>query len=66
MQTDHQSSLTEVRGVLQGPGNEPLSGLSVRLSSAKERKSYQAVTDARGRFELLGLRPGDDYMLPSE
>ncbi|MDX1345250.1 MAG: carboxypeptidase-like regulatory domain-containing protein [Sedimenticolaceae bacterium] len=63
MQTGEQAGLADVRGVVRGPDGEAVSNQRVNLSSANERKSYQAVTDLQGRFEMGGVLPGDDYML---
>lgn len=63
MQTDEEAGLATVRGFVRGSGNEAVPNLGIRLSSVKERKSYQAVTEEQGRFEMRGVHPGDDYML---
>ena len=63
MQTDKEAGLADVRGFVHGNGNQAVPNQSLNLSSSKERQSYQAVTDAQGRFQMEGVQPGDDYML---
>jgi uncharacterized surface anchored protein len=46
----------EIRGVVSDArGGEALARVQVRL----ENTSYQTVTDARGRFAITGIEPGD-------
>jgi len=63
MQPEEDSTLAEVRGRVTGPGNEPVAGQRIGLSSASTRQNYRATTDADGRFLIKRVEPGDDYML---
>ena len=63
MEPDADSALAEVSGWVKGPGNDPVAGQRIGLSSAKVRQNYGATTDAEGRFVIQRVEPGDGYML---
>ena len=63
MEPDADSALAEVSGRVTGPGNEPVAGQRIGLSSAKARQNYRPTTDAEGRFVIQRVEPSDDYML---
>lgn len=63
MEPDADNALAEVSGRVTGPGNEPVAGQRIGLSSAKVRQNYRPTTDAEGRFVIQRVEPGDDYML---
>jgi protocatechuate 3,4-dioxygenase beta subunit len=63
MEPDEDTALAEVSGRVMGPGNDPVAGQRIGLSSVKARQNYRATTDADGRFVIQRVEPGEDYML---
>lgn len=55
-----QSGPGVLLGIARGPANEPLAGITLRLTREAEREVVvKATTGASGRFRFLGLTPGD-------
>jgi TonB family protein len=58
-------SYSRLSGTVVDSQHQPVAGVTLRLSNEQAKSKYEIRSDALGRFEFVGLLPGD-YALESE
>jgi TonB family protein len=58
-------SYSKLTGTVVDAQHQPVAGVTLRLSNERTQSKYEIRSDALGRFEFVGLLPGD-YALESE